>query len=75
MTSLRHKMYLRRMFEGENGDFVKNLLTDGQWKPRDVGGADYGKDEKAPLAFKIILTIFLVGAVGFGVWKFLVWIW
>ncbi|GAG77369.1 unnamed protein product [marine sediment metagenome] len=80
MPSQRSKRYWRRMFEGENGDVVKNILTDGQWNPRSVGGVDYSKweNEVAPLAFKIALTIFLIilaGAVGFGVWKFLVWIW
>ncbi len=76
MISGRSKRYWRRMFEGENGDFVKNILTDGQWNPSGVGGVDYGKE--APLAFKIIFTILLiilVGAVGFGAWRFLVWMW
>lgn len=71
------------MFEGENGDMVKNILTDGQWKPNAVGGyktwekSEDSTDSTAPIAFKIVLTIFiliLLGALGFGVEKFLVWI-
>ena len=64
-----HKRYLRRMFQGETGDIVKQLLTDGQWKPPK-------KKPKKPdtIAVKIvgiILYIILMGAVGFGVWEFL----
>ncbi|KKN74208.1 hypothetical protein LCGC14_0392940 [marine sediment metagenome] len=45
MISSRSKRYWRSMFEGENGDFVKNMLTDGQWNPRGVGGCKYGIEE------------------------------
>lgn len=78
MASQRSKRYWRAMFEGETGDYVKNILTDGQWNPSGVGGVDYDKEEEAPLWFKIVETIFLViivGAVGFGVGKLLLWGW
>ena len=78
MISSGSKRYWRAMFEGENGDFVKNILTDGRWNPSGVGGVDYGKDEEAPLAFKIIFTILLIILVGagvFGIFKLLEWIW
>lgn len=33
------------MFEGEDGDMVKNILTDGQWKPNKPYGNKYGIKE------------------------------
>ena len=83
MISSKSKRYWRRMFEGENGDIVKNILTDGRWKPSPPHTNEYNpdwvccKDDEAPLVFKIVLTVFLVilaGAVMFGVGKFLMWI-
>lgn len=41
MNSRRSQRYWRRMFEGETGDMVKNLLTDGKWKPEEPGGSNY----------------------------------
>ena len=53
MTSSRHKRYLRRVFDGENGDIVKNILTDGQWKPSSPGGCKY-QDDSHTLAAKVL---------------------
>lgn len=45
MISSRSKRYWRHVFEGENGDIVKNILTDGQWAPSKPGGNMYGVKE------------------------------
>lgn len=75
MTSRRSKRYWRRVFEGENGDIVKNILTDGQWAPSKPYGNEYKPDTPAVKIVRTIFLVILAGAVGFGVWKFLVWIW
>lgn len=75
MLSGRSKRYWRRVFEGEDGDMVKNILTDGQWKPSAPYGNEYKPDTLANKITVIVLAIIMVGAVGFGIWKLFVWVW
>ncbi len=76
MARRRHKRYLRRMFEGENGDCIKNILTDGKWKPSKPYGSNYKRvDPTAVKIVSIVVLIIFMGAVVFGVWRFLAWIW